>query len=145
MLIPTWLRVTAPAFMVLSLFTGILLAIGHHLFYSSLDGTQVHSGVYRIAGTNVSPQQYNIAVGTTFAFLVKASLTLAVSIAYTQAFWRAAKASEKGRQLSTLDTLYSALDNALAFFQVHIWIKFPLLLLIAIIVWYVEQSSRGSQ
>lgn len=121
-------------------FTGVLLATGHHLFYSNLAGSNAPTGAYNIGGTDISKQQFNTAVGTTFAFLVKASLTLAVSIAYTQAFWHSAKGSQKGRQLSTLDTMYSALSNILNFFQVHVWVKYPLLLLLAVIVWSVSNT-----
>jgi hypothetical protein len=37
-------------------------------------------------GSPVSKQQVNIAIGTAFSFLVKASLTFAVGLAFVQVF-----------------------------------------------------------
>lgn len=130
-----------PVTMVASLVAGCLLSLGHHLFYMHLTGTDAPTGRYSIAGTEVSKQKFNTAVGTAFAFLVKSMLTLAIAIAYVQAFWRTIKVSEKGQRLSTLDTTFSILGNALNFVKLHIWIKFPLLFLLAVIAWSISIAS----
>lgn len=132
-----------PVTMVASLVAGCLLSLGHHLFYMHLTGTDAPTGRYSIAGTEVSKQKFNTAVGTAFAFLVKSMLTLAIAIAYVQAFWRTIKVSEKGQRLSTLDTTFSILGNALNFVKLHIWIKFPLLFLLAVIAWSVVTQLTG--
>lgn len=123
----------APATMVLALLFGALLALGHHLFYASLQGSPTPTGTLDITWSNVSVQQLNTAIGTAFAFLVKAFLVVAVSVAYFQTFWRAAAISKKGPTLANLDTTFSILGNALGFFQVHVWWRHPLLLLLALI------------
>jgi len=126
----------APTVMLLALLSGTLLALGHHLFYQSLAGRPAPNGAYSIAGTNVSRQQFNTAVGTAFAFLVKALLALAVGLAYTQAFWRAAQVAEGGIGLAGLDTLHSILSDIVGFLKVHVWWRHPGLLLLAFIAWY---------
>jgi hypothetical protein len=127
--------------MVSGLVAGCLLCLGHHLFYAGLAGSTAPTGEYDIAGTNISKQKYNTAVGTAFAFLIKAALAVVVSIAYTQAFWRSAKNSSKGQRLSTLDTTFSVLGNVLNLTKLHVWVKYPLLLLMAVIAWCVLNST----
>ncbi|KAH0337701.1 hypothetical protein KCU81_g7992, partial [Aureobasidium melanogenum] len=96
--------------MVAAFLVGCMLSLGHHLFYSSLAGTNTPTGYYHaIAGNKISKQELNTAIGTTFAFLVKAMLALAVSTAYVQAFWHSAKASKRGQRLSTLETTFPIL------------------------------------
>lgn len=69
--------------MVTTFVAGCMLSLGHHLFYSNLAGTATPTGYYHaIAGSKISKQEFNTAIGTTFAFLVKAMLALAVSTAY---------------------------------------------------------------
>lgn len=127
---------TTPASMLASLLAGALFALAHHILYSKLAGTTAASGNYNIAGYDVSQQQINIASGNALAFLAKACLVLAVSIAYTQAFWKAVGRSKT--EVRTLDTTSSALNNVWAFVRVQVWWKYPLLLLLALSVWYDE-------
>lgn len=124
-----------PVMMVLTLLAGCSLAVGHHLFYKNLAGTTAPTGRYQFAGANVSKQQFNTAVGTAFAFVVKGTLTAAVGMAYIQAFWRSAQRSKNGRKLSTLDTTFAVLNNAFGLTKLHVWVRYPLLLLLAIIAW----------
>ncbi|KAF2715845.1 hypothetical protein K431DRAFT_308282 [Polychaeton citri CBS 116435] len=132
-----------PATMLGSLLMGILFAIGHHLFYQHLEGTAVLTAEYEIAGSQVSSQQANIAIGTALAFLCKASLVLAVSISYLQVFWHAAiAAGGKGRlTLGQIDSAYSALNNFLAFFHLKVWWMTPLALLSAVTAWLLPIAS----
>ena len=118
-----------------ALIFGILLAVGHHMFYSSLSGKPVDTNSYQVLGAHfaLSKQEVKIAIGTLFAFLVKAALVLAVAIAYTQVVWKAVKRQETS--LLTVDTLFSILGNVSSFFCVAVWWKYPLLLLLAITVW----------
>jgi hypothetical protein len=48
------------------------------------------------------------------------------------------KASKKGQPLSILDTTFSILGNVLGFAKVRVWVKYLLLLFLAIIAWYVN-------
>lgn len=73
-----------PSLMVGSLLAGISFAIGHHIFYSKLKDQTVRGDGYKIIGTQLSDQQFNTAVGTAFAFLVRTCLVLATTAAYAQ-------------------------------------------------------------
>lgn len=127
----------APATTLLALLTGSLLAMGHHFFYSSLANTSVPTGSYTFVGKSLPKQQLNTAIGTAFAFLVKAFLTVAVSTAYVQAFWRAMRSAEENPTLAELDCTSSALANALGLFDFKTWWMHPVLLLLTIIFWSV--------
>lgn len=110
---------------------GVLLALGHHLFYHSLQGKPVESNVTLFH--RFSKQETDTILGTLFAFLVKAFLALAVSTAYTQLVWKTVKKREM--TLASLDTMFSILGNVLAFLKVSVWWKYPFLLLLALTVW----------
>lgn len=117
--------------MVASLLFGILLALGHHLFYSHLNGKPVGAPEHVIKG--VTRQQLNLTLGTLFAFLVSSFLGVAVTTSYTQIVWRAIK--KRTTTLATIDTIFHVVTNfwSLAFFSV--WWKYPRLLLLALTIW----------
>lgn len=135
-----------PTCMLGYLIAGALFATGHHLFYLRLNGTEVSTTPY--LGLPVSHQEVSIAIGTAFAFLAKAALVLAMSLAYVQLFWHEAKPprSRKAPTLGALDWTYSALDNLLVFFNLPLWWRVPSLQLLAAAVWYVKvlTTSRWS-
>jgi hypothetical protein len=134
----TWASFGTPVLMSLVLVAGIILAAGHHVFYESLHGSEAPTGSYIIAGRDVSKQTFNSAVGTGFAFLVNASLAIAIWMAYTQLFWKAVRNSATGERLSSVDTLFSVSSNVLELARVHIWIRHPLMLALAVIAWSVR-------
>lgn len=117
--------------MVASLLCGILLAIGHHLFYNSLNGKPVGAPEHVLRG--VTRQQLNLTLGTLFSFLVRAFLAAAVTIAYTQVVWRAVK--ERSTTLSTIDTIFHVATNIWSFLSLSVWWKYPVLLLLALTIW----------
>lgn len=121
--------------MILALLGGSLLALGHHLFYANLDHKAVQTGSYHFAGKKLSKQQVNTAVGTAFAFLVKVFLGFAVSAAYIQIFWRSTKNAKEYPTLTDLDWAKAALANIFSLFNLKIWWRYPLLLLLAAIFW----------
>lgn len=125
----------APTTILLSLAVGVLLAAGHHLFYRSLHGKQVRTRGYEILGSDVSPQQLNLAIGTAFALLVKAAPITAVSTAYIQLLWRALLRAARGSILGNLDAVFSGLNNIISLTKGWIWWHYPLLFSLAIIVW----------
>ena len=116
---------------------GLLFMVGHHLFYRSVQNTPVSDG--DVFGFKISQQQANIAIGTAFAFLAKASLVVAVSIAFVQLFWHAviARGNDTAPTLDRIDALHSVLDNAFEMFNIKTWISHPLLMLVAGLAWYV--------
>ena len=128
----------APASMIASLVLGLLFASGHHLFYQSLNGTKVSTGPF--LGSPISKQAANTAIGTAPAFLVKASLVLAVSSSFVQLFWRTTRVycACGPPTLAQLDSLYSVLHSIIALLNVALWWRCPLLLLTAAVAWYVS-------
>lgn len=127
----------APTIIVGSLILGALLALGHHLFYSSLRGTTARDDNLHILYSQVSRQQLNTAAGTAFAFLVKAALTSAVSTAYIQIFWRVVTRASRPATLESLDTTFSAPTSVLSLYKVWIWWQYPLLFSLAVTAWSV--------
>lgn len=113
---------------------GSSLALLHHLFFASLRGSPVASGRVDLGTWDISQQQLNIAAGTALAFLVKAALVLATSIAYWQVLYR--HLSRKAFTLSKLDNWHSALENVISLVLVIVDWRYPLLTLVAITSWY---------
>lgn len=130
---------TAPALMVGSLIVGVLFALGHHLFYASLDRKHASTSLdgYDVLGMHVSTQQSNTAIGTAFAFLVRACLLLSISTAYFQILiWSVRKHETRGTKLVHLDVMTSALNDLLSLASFKIWWRRPWLWVLAVIAWY---------
>ena len=90
----------APMLMVLLFIAGIAFAVGHHIFYHSLDGTLV---------TSTSQQEWTIRIGTGLAFLVKAALAAAVGVAFTQYLWTVART--EAMAVGSIDAMFSMTKN----------------------------------
>ena len=131
----------APATIVGALLAGVALALGHHLFYASLNKTTVSPDTLSVLGSSISRQELNIAAGTALAFLAKASFVLSVSVSFMQLFW--AKAKSRPKTLANLDHLYSALGNLLTLSNLPLWWAYPLLLVTAVAAWYVAQHETS--
>jgi hypothetical protein len=128
----------SPTTMAASFALGVLLAIGHHLFYKSLAGTTASTTTFEAFGVlDVSPQQFNVAIGTAFALLSKTGFLIAVTIAYVQGFWSVVTSyrNRKRMTLVQLDNMFEVLDDITAFLHFGIWFKHPLLLFMALIAW----------
>ncbi|KAK5679824.1 hypothetical protein LTS10_007772 [Elasticomyces elasticus] len=121
--------------------TGILLACGHHVFYTKLDRTRASTGNFDLRFGKISKQQLNISIGTALAFLVKAMLTSAVSVSYAQLFWHAMKRSRKAPRLTEVDNAFYALQDLLGIFHRALWQRYPLLILLALIFWLLAIPS----
>ncbi|KAK5701853.1 hypothetical protein LTR97_004671 [Elasticomyces elasticus] len=121
--------------------TGILLACGHHIFYTKLDRTRASTGNFDLRFGKISKQQLNISIGTALAFLVKAMLTSAVSVSYVQLFWHAMKRSRKALPLPEVDNAFYALQDMLGIFHRALWQRYPLLILLALIFWLLAIPS----
>jgi hypothetical protein len=133
-----------PATTVGSLVVGILFAVGHHCFYSSLQGTTPPLAMYHVAGAQVSGQALNLAAGTAFAFLVRSCLAFAMALSYTQLAWFAIKRSTRDNTIPDIDKVTGALGNFLVLLNVFAWMKWPLLLLPALLSWYDISSIQPS-
>ena len=121
------------------LILGLLFAVGHHIFYWSLDGDPASEGHFDVLRSKLPHQQINIAGGTAFAFLVNFCLGLAMTTAFFQLFWK----EMLGRKttLETLDATSSVISDVSQFTKLNIWANHPLLLILAIIAWLIPIAS----
>lgn len=129
---PHW---QAPALLSANLIAALAFALGHHAFYSSLDGTVAPAHSYRVAGWYLPQQQINLAGGTALALLVKASLATALGIAYVQVCWWSVRG--RATRLTTLDTIFSGEGSPWKFFTATAAFRFPVLGVVAFIMLYV--------
>jgi hypothetical protein len=121
----------APTSILLAFAVSLCLAIGHHLFYASLNRVPVDD--------NGFDQQTNIAIGTGFAFLFRACLAIATCTAYWQVFWHIAL--RKTLAVSSLDALTNVLGSLLEFANVRTVFGNPGLAALAILAWLVPFAS----
>ena len=124
-----------PTTAILSLFSGVAFAIGHHCFCSGLNDSRAREDGYKLWNTEVSHQQINIAVGTAFAFLVKVALATAISTAYVQFLWRSMLRSSCAATLQDLDTLFPGISNVISLFKVWVWRHYATLCFLALLTW----------
>jgi hypothetical protein len=121
----------APTIILLSYAASLAFAIGHHVFYTSLDRISVDE--------NLFDQQTNIAIGTAFAFLFRANLVLATCTAYWQVFW--ATALRNTLTISSMDALAGVLGSLLDFANVKTFFRNPGLAVLALLAWIVPFAS----
>lgn len=112
-----------------SAFLGVVLAIVHHRFYSSLNGRIVASQ---------NQQEWNIRIGTGLAILIKMFLAASVGLTYTQVLWRTLKKQQV--KVQGIDAMFSVVYNAFAFANGELWHKSFSLVVLAAIVWLVDLS-----
>ncbi|OJD30020.1 formylmethionine deformylase-like protein [Diplodia corticola] len=116
----------SPALMMLLFFAGIVFAIGHHIYYQSLDDTPV---------TSTSQQEWAIRIGTGLAFLVKATLAASIGIAFTQYLWTVA--TRKAMALQSIDDMFSLTKNPASFANFEVLVGVKLLVLLAMASWFM--------
>ena len=115
----------APTTMLAAFAIGVAFAIGHHFFYQSLDGTPLDSATF--------DQQINTAVGTAFAFLVRASLSVAIGVAFVQVLWRRLLA--QSITVSRIDSMTQLLTSLFDLLNLKTLWQHPVLAVLAIISW----------
>lgn len=124
-----------PAPLVGSLVAGILFAVGHLVFYSSLKGSAPPVVDHSVANLRISGQVIDLAAGNTLALLVRFCLSLAISSSYTQLVWYAIKRSTHSRTVVDIDRITITLSNLLIMFDVTAWFRWPFLLPAALSSW----------
>lgn len=117
----------APALIAGLLFAGIALALGHHFYYMSLNGTVVSSD---------TRQEWALRFGSAFAFLTQSSLVASAGVSYTQRLWVTVK--KRAFPLKTLDNVFSLPSTIFAFFSWGGLSKAKVLYLLGICIWYVH-------
>jgi hypothetical protein len=103
---------------------GVILAAGHHLFFSPLNTTVVGS---------TSRQQWVIGFGKAFAFLISGFLGLAVLSAYPQLIWTYVK--KESLSLSSIDKIFSLTSDPTGFFSLELVKRAKLVVLFAFLSW----------
>lgn len=91
---PFNLKCSAAFLMVASFLAAVAFAIGHDMFYQSLNGRPVLNAqplASLKSSLHVSDQQLYISLGTFFAFLAKSSLGVLVSTSFEQLAWKSIK------------------------------------------------------
>jgi hypothetical protein len=120
-----------PTVILLAYLAALACAIGHHFFYASLDSQDVDN--YYLG------QEVTVAMGTAFAFLVRATLVIAVGTVYWQMFWL-----RLGRQsfaISELDSLDGALSSIFDLMDVRALRRSPELGIIAVLAWLLPFAA----
>ncbi|KAL5001675.1 hypothetical protein BDV10DRAFT_148449 [Aspergillus recurvatus] len=115
-----------PAAMAICWIIGLGLALGHHFYYFSLNGTIV---------PGQTQQEWSLRVGTGLAFLTKTFLTTGVGIACVQNLWWILRL--KPVRLSTLDSMWDIRGNIFNFLDPHVWLRSPNVAILGLISWCI--------
>jgi hypothetical protein len=113
-----------PMFMVLFALAGLVFTIGHHFYYSALNGTR--------AGSD-RRQQWAHAFGNALAVLVVTTFAAANRIVYNQYTWTLVR--RKAFSLRSLDALFALTSDPLGFTDLNIFRHAPLAVLLAALCW----------
>lgn len=101
-----WLPPTAATILFL---ISIAVAIGHHYYHSSL-----HHSI-------VSDQEWISRYSLVFAFVVKATLTGAMSIAFSQLVWYSIRRNKAGVSVEGIDALLAVENSLVPFAYFDMW------------------------
>lgn len=113
-----------PALLIGSWLCGLWLAIGHHIFYSVLDGTHVGSS---------STQTWSTRIGTGFALVASTLFATSITTACTQILWH--RLRSRSVQLQTLDSLFGVFSQPTDLLHVQAWSVAPHVLVFAALAW----------
>lgn len=113
------------------LLLGVLIAIGHHLFYVYLNNREIEEVLV--------PQNWAIRIGNGFGYLFKTSLVSAVAVAYAQGFWYFVR--RRTFEIGSIDTLFGVLYNPFLFFSKDLVQKTPMLFVLAAVSWLLPFSG----
>ncbi|KAK8115739.1 hypothetical protein PG984_012241 [Apiospora sp. TS-2023a] len=103
------------------LLAGIAFAVGHHMYYKSLDGQPA------------TDQAKKLRYGTFMAFLTKACLIWAVTIALRQRIWNTLQS--KSLSLQGVDSLFAIADDPMATLDWKTSMNARVVILLASIAW----------
>lgn len=117
----------APAIMFATLLAGLGTALGHHFMNVSLNGKQVDQ-----AGLS---QSWVSRFSTSLAFLVQFFFATSVGVAFVQRQWL--NFHRESYKIEEIDSLTGILGNIFNFFSGLVWLRNPILTMIAIVSWQV--------
>ncbi|KAF2746517.1 hypothetical protein M011DRAFT_487283 [Sporormia fimetaria CBS 119925] len=118
-------------------FSGVLVAVGHHLLYSRLDGTIVRG--FGDGSSQYLTQTWILRYGTALAFLTKTLLASAVVVAYKQHMW--INLRRKPNSVSTINAIFAATYDFLALTSPRLFLKARLPALMAFIIWCLPLAT----
>jgi hypothetical protein len=104
---------------------GVVSAISHHAFYSSLHGREAEN------------QLEKIRYGTAMAVFTKATLVGSVVVGYRQRIWYTLR--RKTLSLGGIDSLFAVADDPTMFLEKDMIINAKVVTTMAVAVWYVEE------
>lgn len=122
---------SAPVVMLGLLGLGALAAVGHLLYYHSLDGS-------RVSSSSVS-QEWNIRIGTGLALIAMTAWTVTVVVAQAQRVWQTQDQKQLG--LNTIDAVLTAATDFSAFRRGSMLARAKLATLLAFVVWLIPLSA----
>ena len=117
----------SPVLMLLCFAAGNIAALGHHLFYSHYAGAVVG---------DAAEQEWNIRLGSVFAWILQLSLMASVWFAYTQWLWRTIK--RKGISVRAMNAAFDAQTSILALANTELATKMKTGFALALIAWCLQ-------
>jgi len=112
-----------PSAMTAFLICGFAFSIGHHCYYTSLDGK------------SATHQEWAIRIGTGFSFLIKSCYAASLAIAIKQFVW--ARVRRTACQISTIDALFAITTDITSLLTGGLWQRTPLVALIGVVFWLI--------
>lgn len=109
-------------------------AVAHHLYYDSIDGSEVVivQDEWTLEAVRNS-QEWKLRFGAGLAFLAKAMFAASASVAYEQRAWLTAR--NKAVTVAGLDAMFSAAQSPLSFFSPDFLRKAKAGAIMALLVW----------
>lgn len=109
-------------------------AVAHHLYYDSIDGSEVVivQEEWTLEAVRNS-QEWKLRFGAGLAFLAKAMFAASAIVAYEQRAWLTAR--NKAVTVAGLDAMFSAAQSPLSFFSVDFLRKAKAGAIMALLVW----------
>ncbi|KAK4059600.1 hypothetical protein Trihar35433_10647 [Trichoderma harzianum] len=115
-------------------------AVAHHLYYDSVDGTEVVivQEEWTLEAVRNS-QEWKLRFGAGLAFLAKAMFAASAIVAYEQRAWLTAR--NKAVTVAGLDAMFSAAQSPLSFFSVDFLRKAKAGAIMALLVWCIPLAA----
>lgn len=109
----------------------VILAVGHHLFYSYLDGRQLDQIFVSQAWITRS--------GNAFAFAFKTVLVAGLAIAYCQVLWYCVR--RQAFRIGSLDSMFSVLTDPLGLLNIDLLRRTTILSILAALSWFLPLAA----
>ncbi|KAL6808083.1 hypothetical protein J3E69DRAFT_378565 [Trichoderma sp. SZMC 28015] len=115
-------------------------AVAHHLYYDSIDGSEVVivQDEWTLQAVRNS-QEWKLRFGAGLAFLAKAMFAASAVVAYEQRAWLTVR--NKAITVAGLDAMFSAAQSPLSFFSVDFLRKAKAGAIMALLVWCIPLAA----